>query len=107
MALFVLTGCGGVVSPTSPSSPAAIHNEWTWMGGSNIANQPGNYGTLGTPAPGNIPPNRWYAASWVDSSGNLWLFGGDLITSPLPLASVESSSTTCGSSALPRMSGSG
>jgi hypothetical protein len=50
--------------------------EWTWMSGSNIANQPGVYGTLGVPAPGNVPGARYGAASWTDASGNLWLFGG-------------------------------
>ncbi len=61
--------------------------EWTWMGGSNTAltcggpyniycGQLGVYGTLGTPASGNIPTGRLYAANWTDSSGNFWLFGG-------------------------------
>jgi hypothetical protein len=56
-------------------------NQWAWMGGSSTLGpsataQPGVYGTLGTPAPGNIPSGRLGAAAWVDSSGNLWLFGG-------------------------------
>jgi hypothetical protein len=34
------------------------------------------YGTLGAAAPGNTPGSRWQSASWTDSSGNLWLFGG-------------------------------
>jgi N-acetylneuraminic acid mutarotase len=50
--------------------------QWAWMGGSNTQNQPGVYGTLGTPAPGNIPGARSNASTWTDSSGNLWLFGG-------------------------------
>jgi N-acetylneuraminic acid mutarotase len=50
--------------------------QWTWMGGSNLAGQPGTYGTLGTSAPGNIPGGRQYAQSWTDTSGNFWLFGG-------------------------------
>jgi len=56
-------------------------NEWTWMGGSNTVvnpnGQPGVYGTLGTPAAGNIPGGRDNAATWTDSSGNFWLFGGE------------------------------
>ncbi len=52
------------------------HNEWTWMSGANVSNQAGTYGTLGTPAPGNVPGGRWGAGSWTDSSGNFWLFGG-------------------------------
>jgi N-acetylneuraminic acid mutarotase len=50
--------------------------EWTWIGGSNLANQPGIYGTRGTPAPGNFPGARSGAASWTDAAGDFWLFGG-------------------------------
>jgi hypothetical protein len=50
--------------------------EWTWMGGSTIANQPGVYGTQGTAAPGNIPGARSNALRWTDKAGNFWLFGG-------------------------------
>jgi hypothetical protein len=52
------------------------HNEWTWMSGANLANPVGIYGTLGTPAPGNVPGGRWGAGSWTDPSGSFWLFGG-------------------------------
>jgi N-acetylneuraminic acid mutarotase len=51
-------------------------NEWVWMGGSSAQGQAGVYGTLGTPAPGNIPGGRAGAASATDSNGNFWLFGG-------------------------------
>ncbi|MGD0681059.1 MAG: Ig-like domain repeat protein [Terracidiphilus sp.] len=50
--------------------------EWTWMSGSSAGNQPGVFGTLGVPAAGNIPAGRYYSPSWIDGSGNLWLFGG-------------------------------
>jgi N-acetylneuraminic acid mutarotase len=54
--------------------------EWAWMGGSSTVGVngvlPGVYGTLGTPATGNIPGNRSEASNWTGSSGNLWLFGG-------------------------------
>jgi N-acetylneuraminic acid mutarotase len=58
-------------------------NQWTWMGGSSTMSglaagegQPGLYGTLGTPALGNIPGSRGYGSTWIDPSGNFWLFGG-------------------------------
>lgn len=51
--------------------------QWTWVGGSNLANQGGTYGVVGTAAAGNIPGGRWGAASCIDPSGNLWLFGGE------------------------------
>ena len=53
------------------------HGEWTWVGGSNLTVQPGTYGTPGVAAVGNIPGARSNGVNWKDSSGNLWLFGGD------------------------------
>lgn len=57
-----------------------VTSEWTWMGGSNVVGgsqfQPGVYGTLGTFAKGNVPGSRSSAATWTDSGGDLWLFGG-------------------------------
>ncbi len=50
--------------------------EWTWVAGSQTPNQPGVYGTLGAPAPTNVPGSRVLAATSTDASGNLWLFGG-------------------------------
>jgi len=55
--------------------------EWTWVNGSNVCCQSGVYGTLGTPALTNIPGARYRASSWIDSSGNFWLFGGTESTS--------------------------
>jgi len=56
-------------------SPAS--GQWTWIGGSSAANAQGSYGTQGTAVASNVPGARVGAASWTDSSGNLWLFGGD------------------------------
>ncbi len=60
--------------------------EWAWMSGvdalldctppASICGNPGVYGTLGTPAPENLPGARTHPATWTDLSGNLWLFGG-------------------------------
>jgi len=55
--------------------------EWTWMGGSTADNQSGVYGTLGTAGSGNIPGSRHYSVTWIDRSGNLWLFGGNAFDS--------------------------
>ena len=51
-------------------------NQWTWMKGSKVAAQSGTYGTKGTAAAANTPGGRQGAVSWIDASGNLWLFGG-------------------------------
>jgi N-acetylneuraminic acid mutarotase len=50
--------------------------QWTWVSGSNTANQSGTYGTQGTAASTNTPGARDAALSWIDSSGRFWLFGG-------------------------------
>lgn len=55
--------------------------DWTWVSGSNtypVLNgcPTGIYGTLGQFAAGNVPGGREQSVSWMDQSGNLWLFGG-------------------------------
>jgi N-acetylneuraminic acid mutarotase len=52
-------------------------NQWTWIRGSNGPNQIGNYGLQGIASVSNEPGSREFSASWVDASGNFWLFGGD------------------------------
>ena len=49
---------------------------WTWISGDDELNQSGTYGTKGIPATANTPGARDGAATWVDGSGDLWLFGG-------------------------------
>ncbi|HYV91479.1 MAG TPA: kelch repeat-containing protein [Chitinophagales bacterium] len=52
-------------------------NTWTWIKGEGIGNIPGVYGTKGIPGMSNHPGSRGFGmASWVDTSGNFWLFGG-------------------------------
>ncbi|HEV2272071.1 MAG TPA: kelch repeat-containing protein [Steroidobacteraceae bacterium] len=51
--------------------------EWTWVNGSKAANPTGVYGIQGVAAAVNVPPPRDGAATWMDGSGNLWLFGGE------------------------------
>jgi Galactose oxidase, central domain len=51
---------------------------WTWVGpsNSNLSQNDGVYGTLGTAATGNAPGGRQTAVLLADNQGNLWLFGG-------------------------------
>ena len=59
---------------------------WTWMSGSKTDTIPtsgiiipyvsGVYGTLGIPGPDNTPGSRSDSSTYIDNSGNLWLFGG-------------------------------
>ena len=56
----------------SPSAP----NIWTWVSGNYSLNNLGNYGKKGVAAAINVPGARHQSADWIDSNGNLWLFGG-------------------------------
>jgi hypothetical protein len=47
--------------------------QWTWVSGSKVVNQAGVYTGA---APSLTPGARWTPSSWVDASGNFWLFGG-------------------------------
>jgi len=51
-------------------------NNWTWVSGDNTTNQSGVYGTKGIPVASNKPGARHESVSWIDESGDLWLFGG-------------------------------
>ena len=90
----------GATSPDTLDAPmndlwvcvmAGDQCQWQLVGGYNstygaaiIANaqsegQPGVYSNVGNllPFPTPVPGGRWGAASWTDSAGNLWLFGGN------------------------------
>ncbi len=49
---------------------------WTWVAGSDQADDAGDFGSENTPAFGNTPSARDFAAAWLDAAGDLWLFGG-------------------------------
>jgi hypothetical protein len=49
---------------------------WTWIRGSNGRNDPGVYGSRGSPAIVNIPGARVSGAAWRSPTGDFWLFGG-------------------------------
>ncbi|MFZ4740520.1 MAG: gliding motility-associated C-terminal domain-containing protein [Bacteroidales bacterium] len=51
-------------------------NEWTWMKGSNIPNQPGIYGNIGISASANTPSSRAETSCTWKTGNSLWLFGG-------------------------------
>jgi len=74
----VTNGTGTATANVTNVAVDCGHNEWTWVGGTNRINQSGVYGTLGQPAPANLPGGRGAATTttWVDKSGNFWLFGG-------------------------------
>lgn len=52
--------------------------DFTWIrGSSSNGSITGVYGTQGVPSGANDPGTRHGAATWVDTAGNLWLFGGE------------------------------
>jgi N-acetylneuraminic acid mutarotase len=56
----------------------AATGEWTWEAGPDSSSPPSAvYGTQGVTAPTNLPGPRAGSVSWIDASGNLWLFGGN------------------------------
>ncbi len=58
------------------SAQFATGSQWAWVKGDSALPQFGVYGTRGISDPANKPGGRQQAASWKDSNGNLWLFGG-------------------------------
>src|SRR3984957_14008050 len=50
--------------------------QWTWVSGANVENATGFYGTEGSAGAGNVSGARNSMSPWIDSSGNMWLFGG-------------------------------
>jgi N-acetylneuraminic acid mutarotase len=75
IAPLFFSACGGS-NGTKPATATSAAHEWTWVGGPNLVNQAGTYGTLGVAAPVNVPGARSNSISWSDASGNFWLFGG-------------------------------
>ncbi len=93
--LWLFGGYGTDAAPSRPSGVLAYLNDlweyspgtgiWTWVAGSGTSTyfasaegygQVGVYGTLGSPTEGSVPGGREFASTWVDTRGNLWLFGG-------------------------------
>jgi hypothetical protein len=72
----VNNGSGTVLGAVAGITVDCGHNEWTWGAGGMTANSVGTYGTMGTLGANNTPGGRQYPATWTDSTGNLWLFGG-------------------------------
>ncbi|MEK7411934.1 MAG: kelch repeat-containing protein, partial [Planctomycetota bacterium] len=55
-------------------------NQWTWIKGPNVINNPGNYGAKCVAANTNMPPARYENRARVrDTCGNFWNFGGGVV----------------------------
>ena len=94
IALSTFAGCGGGSSSTSSGGggttggggggSVTTNNQWAWISGSNTNAAGGSYGTQGTTSASNVPAARYGAVSWLDASGNFWLFGGIPVSSATP-----------------------
>jgi hypothetical protein len=71
--IVLISGC----SSGSSNGNNIPSNSWAWVSGSNQSNAYGVYGERSVSSVSNIPGARIGAVSWVDESGNFWLFGGN------------------------------
>jgi len=67
----------------SSGSPGALDDlwkyrgsKWTWVSGSKSISHKGVYGTQGDANSANMPGTRYGSVLWMDTKGNLWLYGG-------------------------------
>lgn len=51
-------------------------DQWTWVTGPSVTNDPGSWGTVGVSSPNNRPNGRLFAASWTGADGSLYVYGG-------------------------------
>lgn len=75
--LFGGNSAGNVAMLNDLWEYTASAGQWVWQGGSSTAGAAATYGSVGVAASGNNPGAREGGAAWTDTSGNLWLFGGD------------------------------
>ncbi len=90
--MLALTACGGGNTGASSGTgggsgstpPPSTANEWMWVSGNNAISVDGVYGSQGIASASNVPGARYGSVSWTDGSGNLWLFGGNGLSSTGP-----------------------
>jgi N-acetylneuraminic acid mutarotase len=68
------SGTVGFLNDLWKYSPST--GQWTWMSGSSLSDAPGVFGAKGTASVKYMPGARHFANAWIDSSGDLWLYGG-------------------------------
>jgi hypothetical protein len=64
----------------TPNTTAGQPGQWVWIKGSNTGSDNGIYGSMTRPYltyVGWTPGGRSNATHWIDSLGQLWLFGGE------------------------------
>ncbi len=71
-----ITNGSGIVASSAVANVKVSCAVWVWTYGSQTA-VAGTYGTKGVPDASNVPGARAAGASWTDSNGVLWMFGGN------------------------------
>lgn len=61
----------------TPNLTNLTAGEWTWQSGADTAGQLGCYEIVPVTCPTIVPGSRGGSPNWIDSSGSLWLFGGN------------------------------
>jgi len=51
-------------------------SKWTWINGSKSINRRGVYGTKDIAGADSMPGGRYGSVMWMDTKGNLWIYGG-------------------------------
>ncbi|MGD0553158.1 MAG: hypothetical protein ABSB25_10990 [Sedimentisphaerales bacterium] len=51
-------------------------SKWTWVSGSKSISHKGVYDVQGVADSTNVPGTRYGSVLWMDTKGNLWLYGG-------------------------------
>ncbi|MBL8266428.1 MAG: hypothetical protein JNL55_08605 [Steroidobacter sp.] len=73
----VTDGSGTIAAAdVSNAQVTCAARQWAWVKGPSTVGGSGTYGTKGVASPGNVPPPRNSAHTWIDAAGDLWLFGG-------------------------------
>lgn len=73
--LAVSDSDSSTITSTYQVSIVGVYND-VWISGSNTINELAVYGTLGESSTFYTPGARSEVASWTDTNGNFWLFGG-------------------------------
>src|SRR5579862_7439520 len=59
--------------------PITIYSQggtWVWVKGDSTLGLGPTYGMQGVASATNQPSSVYESANWIDTSGNLWIFGG-------------------------------
>ncbi len=65
-----------IICYISVVTSSAQVGQWTWINGSSVHGDAGNFGVQGVPGATNEPPALYETCEWTDLNGNFWMYGG-------------------------------